>query len=398
MNGYDRPFRYDAIPGITTSAPYIDDRFLVPLPLGMALDIQGGVRIDILHRTSWVSPARDAVTQPRVNVQLSPRPGLRLRAAWGRTSKLPALGDLFPAQQYYDVVNVNWYPPDSAERLAVLTTSIEDPTNRRLGFAVGHKREVGFEVDIGNTGGAIGVAAFRDVTSGAVGYDVRATSLLREHFALTDSSIGTGRRPGFLTPAQSVDTVPIFVDRPENLQRIENRGVEWNVVLPELHALQTRAELSGAWTISRLTNDAIDLGEAPRLSGFQLDARRARVPYWVGNEERGERALTTIRMVHHQSQLGLVVTGTVQYFLRERTVQQDATDTLSWAGYVTRSGQLIGVSREHRGESQYRDLRQQRVGVSSQPLSPPPDWLLSLQVAKTMFGEGRLSFFRIQRA
>ncbi len=394
VNGYDRPRRYDEIPSVATTAPYLDDRAIVGLPLDMTLDVQAGVRAEILHTgTWWLSGARDVVMQPRLNAQLTPRSWLRLRAGWGRTAKLPALGDLYPAPQYYDVVNVNWYPPAAAERLAVLTTSILDPVNPQLGFAIGHKAEAGGELDIGDMGAAISVTAFRDVTTGAVAYDSRPTFLLREHFALRDSSVGTGRPPQYVTPAQAIDTVPVFLDRPENLQRVENRGFEWTVSLPEMSALQTRVEVSGAWTTSRLSDGLIDVGQSSRVTEFQLDSLKKRTPYWLGNTERGARALATARIVHHQPALGLVVTGTVQYFLQESTVQDAATDTLAWAGYVTRAGQLVPVALEQRGEAQYHDLRRQRVGLLTIPASPPRDWLLSLQVAKTVFTDGRIAFY-----
>jgi outer membrane receptor protein involved in Fe transport len=393
VNGYDRPRRYDAIPPVATSAAYVDDRFTRVLPNGMALDVQAGLRADVLHSgTWWTSGARDVVLQPRVNVQLSPVPSVRLRAGWGRTAKTPALGDLYPAPQYYDVVNVNWYPPNAAERLAVLTTSIKDPTNPGLGFAVGNKAEAGFEVDLGRRGAALSVVAFVDGTTGGVGYDVQPTFLLREHFALRDSTVGTGRPPQYVTPAQAVDTVPIFIDRPRNLQRIENRGVEWTLSLPEIQRIRTHFELQGAWTVSRLSNDAVDLGQPPSVSNFQLDSLVKRAPYWKGTVERGERALTTARFIHHQPALGLVITGTVQYFIRENTVQEGVTDTLAWAGYVTRTGTFVPVPAERRGQAQYADLRRQRVGLLTVPASPAPDWMLNLQVAKTVFGEGRLAF------
>jgi len=394
VNGYDRPRRYDAIPPVATSAPYVDDRFVRALPLGMALDLQAGLRAEVLHSdTWWTSGARDVVVEPRVNAQLAPKPWLRLRTGWGRTAKLPALGDLYPAPQYYDVVNVNWYPPNPAERLAVLTTSIANPTNPQLGFAIGHKAEAGAELDLGETGAALTIDAFRDVTTGSVGYAQVPSFLLREHFALTDSTIGTGHPPGYVTPAQAIDTVPIFVDRPTNAQRLENRGLEITISLPEISAIHSRLEVQGAWITSRFSNNAVDFGLDPRVTAFQLDSSKKRLPYWLGDIERGERALTTARVVHHQPALGLVITGTVQYFIRERTVQEGAIDTLAWAGYVTRAGQLVPVPPAQRGDPQYADLRTQRADLLTTPASPRPDWLLSLQVAKAVLGEGRLSFY-----
>ena len=392
VNGYDRPRRFDAIPPLATSAAYVDDRFTRVLPHGMALDVQAGFRAEIFHAgTWWTSAVRDVVYQPRVNVQLSVVPSVRFRVGWGRTAKLPSIGDLSPAPQYFDVVNVNWYPPNPAERLAVLTTSIRDARNAGLRFAIGQKAEAGIEIDLGHRGAALSLVAFQDGTTGGVGFDVQSGFLLREHFALRDSTIGNGQPRQYLTPAQAIDTVPIFIDQPRNLQRIVNTGLEWTLSLPEIPQILTRFEVQGAWTVSRLTNDAVDLGQS--VSDFQLDSTKRRIPYWKGIVERGERALATARVIHHQPALGLVITATVQYFIRENTVEEGAIDTLAWAGYVTRAGVFVPVTAERRGDAQYADLRRQRVGVLRLPASPAPDWFLSLQVAKTVFGDGRLAFY-----
>src|SRR5260370_14602898 len=112
VNGFDRPRRFDAIPPVATSAAYVDQR-LVRVSGSMSAELQAGLRVDAVHRDAWWSPGlRDAVIQPQINVQLSPRPWLRLRGGLGRTAKLPALGDLYPAPQFYYVVNVNSYPPN----------------------------------------------------------------------------------------------------------------------------------------------------------------------------------------------------------------------------------------------------------------------------------------------
>ncbi len=394
VNGFDRPRRFDAIPPLATTGLYLDDRFRRSLPAGMALELQAGARVDVLHAgTWWTSGARSTVIEPRLNAQLSPRPWVRLRAGWGTTAKTPSLDALYPAPQYYDVVNVNWFPPDPAERLAVLTTFIRDPTNPKLGFSVGHKSEAGFEVDLGQSGAAMSVTGFHDVITGGVGFAQGTGFILREHFALTDSSVGTGRRPDYIVPAQAVDTVPIFIDRPSNLDRLDSRGVEWTLALPPLRRIDTRVELQGAWVRSAFSNNALDLGARSALFLFQQDSLIRRRPYWLGSLERGERALATGRVIHHEPALGLIITGTVQYFIRENSIQEGATDTLAFAGYVTRNGQLFPVPPEQRGAAQFADLRQRRSGLFNIQQSPLPDWLFSLQVAKAVAGTGRVSFY-----
>ena len=91
--------------------------------------------------------------------------------------------------------------------------------------------------------------------------------------------------------------------------------------------------------------------------------------------------------------MGLVITAAIQHNIADRVWDQGGTDTLSFAGYMTRSGQLVPVPPDQRTDPQYADLRRQRTGLFIDQRTTPADWLMSLQVAKTLPFEGRLSFW-----
>jgi len=69
----------------------------------------------------------------------------------------------------------------------------------------------------------------------------------------------------------------------------------------------------------------------------------------------------TTRLIHHQPRVGLVITGTLQVYLREVRVNEGGTDTLAFAGYITRSGELVPVPPEQRTDPHYRDVRLRRL-------------------------------------
>lgn len=397
VQGFDRPRRYDAVPPIAASAFYLDDRLVRPfggagLFGGGSFEMQAGLRADLLHRGGSFGGVRDAVLQPRLNVQLAPAPWVRLRGGWGRTAKLPSLADLYPAPQFFDVVNVNWYTPNPAERLAVLTTAIRDPTNADLGFSVATKQEVGIELTPGWRDAVLALTAFRDRTAGAVGIHPVPGFLLREHYQLSDSTLGTGRPPSIIEPASSVDTVPYLLQQPANNLALRNRGLEATLVLPELSRVRTRLEVQGAMTWSRLEQRDLDFGRA--FSSFQVDQRIARSPYWDAITRTGQRGIVTYRVIHHQPELGLVVTAIVQQNLRETHRDAGSTDSLAYAGYITRAGVLVPVPAGQRANPEFADLRREpRAGIFLQGAGPPNDWLMSLQVSKTIPLDGRLSFY-----
>jgi hypothetical protein len=388
VQGFDRPRPYDSIPALATTGLYIDDRVLWRFGSSGVLEIQAGARADVLLEAR--SSPRDVVLQPRTNIELAPVANLRLRAGWGRTAKLPPLGMLYPAAQYFDVVNVNWYTNDPAERLAVLTTFIRDPTNRELGYSVGTKAEAGADALFAGGRSRVSLVAFRDRIDGAVGVRPVPAFLLREHFALADSTRGTGRPPEIIEPAEFADTVPILIDRPANHRRLLGSGVELTATFPEVPWLRTRFEVQAARITSELRTEALQFAG---FDDFQMDGRRPRTPFWQGAVRHGTRTLATYRAVHQQPELGLVVTATVQHSFRESRRDIGGTDTLAFAGYLTRDARLVPVPANQRGLPEFGDLRVPRTGVLTEPRSAPADWLLSLQVSKTLAGHGRLSFY-----
>ena len=393
VQGFDRPRSFDPIPPLTASALYLDDRVSRTFSDGVRLTAQGGLRLDVLHEGSWwTSGARDVVLQPRLNLEFQPAEGIRLRAGAGRTAKLPALSDLYPAPQYYDVVNVNHFIQDPAERLAVLTTFIEDPTNPDLGFSTGEKLEAGLELDLGRDA-HLSLVAFQDRIEGGVGTEFRPTSLLREHFALTDTVTGDGEPPEYVTPATLADTVPVMIHRPANVLELQNRGLEVTAFLPEIEPIQTRFEVQGAWIETDFSKDGLDFGTSSLWSDFQTDEDQPRSPYWEAPRGSGTRAILTYRAIHHQPELGLVVTATVQHYPKETRRTVASTDTLAFRGYITRSGELVPVPPSERSDPRFSDLRRTRSGLLVDPERVPADWILSFRASKTLPLDGRLTFF-----
>jgi outer membrane receptor protein involved in Fe transport len=392
VQGYDRPRRFDAVPPLAHSAFYIDDRLTRTLAGDVVLNLQAGLRVDMLHEAEWwLSGARDSRVQPRLNAELMPLSWLRLRAGWGAVAKLPTLGQLHPAPQYHDVVNVNWFANDPAERLAILTTFIKDPTNPQLGFARATKAEAGFELALPD--GFIQLVGFSDRVSGGISLRQDLEFVLRDRYQLSDSTLGTGVPPRILEPATRTDTIPVLVGRPDNLVMQRNRGLELIALLPQIRPIRTRLELQAVWMRSRLESDGYFHGRADRFSTFQINETIPRTPYWLAGIEEGERVMATYRVVHHQPSLGFVVTAAIQHNIHDRQRDRTAVDTLAFEGFVTRAAERVPVPPEARGAPEYQDLRVPRGNTLIEPRSAPADWLATVQVSKTLPLSGRLSFW-----
>lgn len=391
VTGYDRPRSFRDAGAMSSTAAYLDTRWSRRMG-SMAAEVQAGVRGEVLHEGGWWwHGARSGVLQPRVALQATVRPWLRLRGGAGLVGKLPSVAQVAPSPQYFDLVNVNRYPPNPAERLAVLTTSIRDPSNGALGIATARKQEVGFELDGGRARGSLSLTVFDDVVRNAVVSRREVRSLVRERFALVDT--GSGRPGRIVEPAISSDAVPVFLDRFTNGGWLGSRGIEFVAAAPVIPALRTRLEVSGAVVETRFRTTETDFGAASVTNAFQLDSSVGRIPYFGGRRTRAQRTVITWRVVHHQPEAGLVITGTVQQRVRTSFLTEHRTDSLAFEGFVTRAGELVPVAEAQRLDPQYRDLRRGRPGLTGVRQRQPDDWLLSLQVAKSVFGEGRLSFY-----
>jgi hypothetical protein len=360
----------------------------------MTAELQPGVRLDVLHSGSWwVSGSRAVSPQPRFTMRIAPRPWLRLSGGAGVVSKLPTIAQLSPARQYYDIINVNRYTPAPEERLAVVTTFIRDPRNRNLKPSRGVKKEVGFELDGGMRRGMLSVTVFDDEITEAITIRRDPLTLMRDRYELVDTAQGTGRPGRIVDPPISADPIPIFLDRFVNGGTLSTRGVEFTVALPVITRLRTRLEVSGAKIETRFSTTDRDFGNRIVVHEFQIDSTRPRLAYFEGASNRAERGIVTWRLVHHQPELGFVVTATVQQRRGDERRVTGRTDSLSFIGYITRTGELVEVPESDRLRPEYADLRAARAGTTRTNVQQPDDWMMSLQVAKSIGADGRLSFY-----
>ena len=118
-----------------------------------------------------------------------------------------------------------------------------------------------------------------------------------------------------------------------------------------------------------------------------------RVAYFEGISSSSRQSIVTWRLVHQQPDVGLVITTTVQQRRGFERRVLSRTDSLSFAGFIDRSGTITAVPESDRTRPEYADLRRQRANVGSSRSTSPDDWVMSLQVAKSIGASGRLSFY-----
>jgi hypothetical protein len=237
------------------------------------------------------------------------------------------------------------------------------------------------------------VTYFNDRLNGAVTRRRDILSVPRDHYELVDTAQGTGRPGTIVDPPIGSDPLPIFLDRSVNGGRLHTSGIEYIITLPVIPALRTRLEISGAEIETKFSTSEFEYESAIRFHTFQIDSTIPRSAFFAGRTNRAERGIRTWRLIHHQPELGLIVTATIQQRLGELRERTDRVDSLSFLGYVTRTGERVFVPESDRMLPEYADLRAARTDPVTTLSRQPDDWMISLQIAKSVGTEGRLSLY-----
>lgn len=390
VRGFDRPRNFASAPAFALSGAYVDDRIRITLPNGSWAVLHGGVRLDVLHEGGAIAASsRSAIVQPRLNAEYAPVRWLSLRAGAGRMAKAPSMDALDPRLDYYDLVNVNYYANEPSERLAVVTTVAFDPANPRLAHTQLDRAEASVDLRIGKS--YLSLTAFADELRGGFGTSPEPRFVVRDIYSLTNENPGSGVPPDFvLDPPARRDTIPVMVSRSANNVGQRTQGLELTADLPEFPRLRTRVALQGALIVSDLVQDRLEFPTS--FFDFQSDESIPRIPYYESFAREGSLGILTTRLTHHQPTAGLIITVVVQHTLHQKRQNVGATDSLAFQGYLQRDGTLVAVPLEDRNDPQYADLRVPRaLGTGVQKARP--DWMLSLQVAKSLPLGGRFSFY-----
>ncbi len=246
----ERPRAFSEIPALAQVSAYLEDRVATDI-FGRAFLAQVGVRFDNIQPTGLFSGRFGAALSPRVNATLELLNGVWLRGGYGTTVKSPTLSQLFPDRKYFDLVGFNYFAPNPAERLTMITTRVIEPQNPNARFFSATKAELGIDVSLG--GVTANVVAFREVTDNAFGISRLPVVLTFPRFRVV--STPAGRPPEIAVAA--IDTFIAAYDVPVNSRDIHSEGIELTLDLPEWSLVRTSLNITGAYLRSRTTDDAL---------------------------------------------------------------------------------------------------------------------------------------------
>ncbi len=389
----DRPRSYAGIPHLNQLGLYLTDRWALKLN-DQSLLVDWGLRADVMHRAA--QPELEAELQneqwffvpaPRINASLTLGKGWQARAGFGVMAKMPTLSYLYPNPVFFDLVNFNYFAQDPAERLVVLTTRRIIPNTSSLKPYQSTKWEAGMDYRPEKNGWNLSFSVFHERVTDAYQILRQILPIENQKFVATDFPEG---QPPILSPEpMAIDTFMAAFDLPENNLSIINRGVDFTLQTPEIKALRTSFNLTGAYlnTQSDQTTPFIDANRAVFSNQFS-----GKVPIFPsGQGQESSRFNTSLRLIHHIPALKFIISGLVQTVWVEQNRLFNYSETPE--AYLARSGERIVLSQENLNAALLNELGRTINPESLEWQKRPPLWLFNIRLTKEWAAQRGFAFY-----
>ena len=367
----ERPRAYSNIPGLQQLGYYFEDKITKKVG-NIRWITQAGLRIDNVAPTSVFKSKYGLVAAPRINTAIEIANGVWLRGGYGIAAKAPTLNYLYPGIRYFDLVNFNYFATNPAERLVVVTTRTINLDDQNLKPYQSKKWEAGF--DVSRKGFNINVSIFQETTTGAIGINREVKPFT---YAKLSASSTPPNQPPVLNPIPvSIDTFFAAYDVPVNNRYIQNKGIEYSIDLPEIQAIRTSFNITGAYINTTSFDDGQFTDAAKAYSGNNAP-RRVGI-YQSSAKITAERLNSSVRLIHRIPQLNMVISALWQtiWITKSRSAALSAYPI----GYINRKGETIYLNETDAKQPVYTDLV--RPVSNIMPISYPPLQLFNIRLTK----------------
>jgi outer membrane receptor protein involved in Fe transport len=378
----DRPRTYAEIPALNQIGLYLSDRWNLSLgERDLVLDL--GLRTDLMPvaaqpELSELQPACRwlVIPAPRLNALLPITGNWQARAGFGIMAKMPTLSYLYPNPVFFDLVNFNYFAPDPAERLVVLSTRRIIPDTSPLQAYRSRKWEVGMVYSPPQGAWDFTFTVFQEQVND--GYQVLRQVLPIPNPKFEAVAFPTGQSPVLAEEPVAIDTFMAAYDLPQNNLAIRNQGFDFNLQTPQVEAIKTSFNLTGALLHTRSWQTApfVDANRAVFSNQFS-----GRVPvYPAGQGLESMRFNTSLRLIHHIPALGFIVSGLVQTIWMEQNRLNDYSETAE--AYIGRDGELTPLNHESISDDMRQELDRTINPASLEWQKRPPAWLFNMRLTK----------------
>ena len=257
-----------------------------------------GVRYDYQNQVGSVSP--------RINMGYEITDAFSVRGALGFATKAPSLAQLFPGDKYFDVLIADFRT--SSYSFNLVQTYREELGRLSLRPSTSWRYELGGNyspkgVDIAFT------AFYNQNSNGFTNNEV----LRRVNFPDVEFTFSDPNTP----PTYEVTGFSPFIldySLPVNAVESIDKGVEFFININKIKAINTSFNINGTYTFSKSTNDL------PRVI-MNRDPLEETLLYGIYEREPARNDILRLQatVTHHISEIGLLISATVEQFTRTAT-------------------------------------------------------------------------------
>jgi ferric enterobactin receptor len=281
---------------------------------------------------------------PRISGMIGLFKQLKIRGAWGLAYKAPSMITLYSGPIYFDLVNLSYYDPIPAERLAVVTSTVITPDNHNLKPSKGETREVSAEW--GSGGFNLKVTGYQKTISNGITSTSNLMVLKNQGYRIVSEPVGA---PPVVEPDPAVVSyAPRIYSSYVNNASAKTNGLEFTISTPAIKDFKTSVSINGQF----IKTESFDDVPAVRFSNGY--ANKSRYGVYQNNLRYSEMYNANITVIQPLTKLRMMVTITTELNIYANNYQENVS--LLPVAYYDDKGTYIAIAEADRAKTEYADL------------------------------------------
>lgn len=299
-----------------------------------------GVRYDFMN-------FRYHLVAPRLSASVKLIERLRLRASWGLAYKAPAMIQLYPGPAYYDYTNLSYYATEPAERLAIVSTYVYQPTNEHLKPSHTNTVELGADLDAPWLN--VRLTAYHKVLSNGISHSPELLLLNRQNYKVVDTPAG---EPPVVEPDEG--NVDILVREKlvmKNNMTETTDGLELTIEPPMIKPTHTEFNFQTSYVRTRQH----DSGYYMQLSRYVVGDAKARYGVYDRAQYISRLSSGRLTVIQHIPALRLIFTLSAE--LNFVNYREPVPASVYPFAYYDGTGNFHEIPEEYRTSEEFADLK-----------------------------------------
>ncbi len=322
---------YKDIPAMKRYTVFAEEK--ISFPIGSTqLDLQAGVRLTNIQPNGLFNTDFKFNWEPRLNARytlLKNNGGFRdlsIRGGWGILCKMPTLMYLYPDPAYLDKSSYSYNDPANSYTLSVFSTNkLTDISNPGLKTPTSTNIEAGIDFDLGSISGSI--VYFNEQLRDGFSFQQNYTPYSYRQY---NSGQASGAFPVYENGQVSVngtpvgyqmDTVFMPYNTPSNGVNYNKWGIEYNLSIARIKAINTAIEINGAYLHIKRFNSSLMSKHSLKIvynKEYPYTGIYGGLPN-VSNGSIDERLNLTARFITNIPSIRMVITLTAEMVFMDRT-------------------------------------------------------------------------------